>query len=138
MTTISIPVGGITVVSAQPRILSATGGATISSGAGVYRDTTDSLELKAIDVTSILSADAFGFLLENTTDGGGAVVVPNGEVVGGWSGLTKWATYFFDTGGSLTDDPTTDLASGEYVTQAGLAISTTEILINIIATGLVK
>ena len=135
MTTVAIPVGGISLDSTGANLLQAVCGATISSGAGVYRDVADDMELKALDVTDILSATAFGFLLDDSTNGNGAVVVPSGEILSGWAGLTKWSTYFFDTGGSLTDDPGTDLASGEYVVIAGLAISTTQILTNIVFTG---
>lgn len=136
MTTVAVPVSGVSVVDANPSLLYAVGGATINSGAGVYRDIADSLELKALDVTDILTADAYGFLLQGTTDGNGAVVVPSGNTLTGWSGLTQYAWYAFDTGGSLTDDPGTDLAANEYLVWAGFAISTSSIYVNIINTGL--
>lgn len=136
MTAVAIPVSGITLITPGATLIPVVGGATVASGAGVYRDPADSMEVKAVNVTAALSAFAYGILFQNITDGNGGLVVPNGVEIGGFTGLTKYKWYFFDTGGSYTDDPATDLASGEYVTSAFMATSTTQALVQIVYTGM--
>ena len=104
-----------------------TGGETIDTSS-----TPQAVYLKAAD-GKVYQCDAnagyeetynfVGFLVEDTSDGNDAIVQTHG-VVSGFSGLTAGSIYYLsNTAGVISTTP------GTYKKQVGLAISTTELLI---------
>lgn len=134
MTAIALPLSGITEVDTGT-LKSRTGGATISSGAMVGPDSNDNNELKTVDMTNSSTVTPEGFLYQDTIDGGGAQVAKTGRIIDGFAGMTAWNLYYCKTGGTIVDDPATDLTSGDKIITAGIALSATKLRVLVIDTG---
>lgn len=89
----------------------------------VYINTADD-EFYACDGNDQTKLEFHGFAIDNGTDGN-PVTVQHAGIVAGFSGLTKHAKYFVqDTAGTI------GTSRGTYEVYVGVAISTTEILID--------
>jgi hypothetical protein len=132
---ISIPVGGVQIGNASARPTFAVGGATLSVGQCVYKDATDSDELKATDVTTSAGATCVGVLLQKTADGEGAVYLGNGCELKGPT-FTKGTWYVCDNSGQI--NTYSALTAGEYVTFVGYGTDSGTMMVQIIVTGFTK
>ena len=106
-------------------IFSATAGETINGATtpvAVYMLDADN-EWYACDANVQTALDFKGFAITNGTDGNSFVIQTLG-VVNGFTGLTAGAKYY------VKDDKTLGTTPGTYEIYVGLAISTTEILID--------
>ena len=135
MATVTIPVGGVDVANTSTRPSFGTGGATITSGQCVYKDTADGNELKATDVTAEASAKCAGILLQDSADGEGAVFLANGSEVKNPS-FTEGTLYYADTNGAIVEY--SDLASGEWKCQIGYGNKSGNMVVNIVVEGETK
>ena len=109
-------------------------GATITSGQVIYKDTADSL-FKLADNNSATAAarSPYGIALNGGATGQPCKVLREGDITIG-STLTAGVTYYLsDTPGGIC--PVADLASGEYPTIIGIAISTTVLRVKIQSSG---
>lgn len=106
-------------------IKSVTAGATINGATlpvPVYQNTTDN-EYYACDGNVTTALKFQGFAVSNSTDGN-SMNIQIGGIVPGFSGLDEGVAYFLsDTVGTIQNTP------GTYPVMVGVAISTTELLI---------
>lgn len=108
-------------------------GEAIAHGDVIYYDTTN-LDNRKADADIEATAKAVGIAVTSATgDGAFVAVVRSGSIVLG-SVLTQGTEYYLGTtAGTIV--PKSDLASGDYVTRLGIAISATTLQVDIRATG---
>lgn len=104
---------------------SVTAGATINGATlpvPVYQNTTDN-QYYACDGNDLATLKFQGFAVSNSTDNN-PINIQTGGIVSGFSGLDEGVAYFVsDTVGTIQNSP------GTYPVMVGVAISTTELLI---------
>lgn len=109
-------------------------GATVTAGQMIYKDTSDGT-LKLADNNSATAAarTPLGMALNGGGAGQPCKFIKEGDVAMGAILTAGVAYYLSDTPGGIC--PVADLASGEYPTVIGIAISTTVLRIKINASG---
>jgi hypothetical protein len=109
-------------------------GATIAVGNSVYLDTTDN-EYKLADCDStVITAAAKGLAITPGVDGGLGYIARGGSVILVGTTLVVAESYIVsDTPGGMK--PIGDKASGDWVTKIGNAATTTQLDLDIRATG---
>lgn len=112
----------------------ATFGATVTAGQMIYKDTADA-SLKLADNNSATAAarTPLGMALNGGAAGQPCKFIKEGDVAVGTILTAGVAYYLSDTPGGIC--PVADLASGEYPTVIGIAISTSVLRIKINASG---
>jgi hypothetical protein len=109
-------------------------GATISAGQPLYLDDSDQ-EHKLADANAEGTAKARGIAITPGVDGGGGLVARSGAIVLVGATLAVGENYVVsDTAGAIM--PEADLSTGEYCTTLGRASSTTQLELNIQASGI--
>lgn len=110
-------------------------GGTIAKHDAVYIDTSDNNKVKAAVASAEASAAAYGMALHAASSGEYVLVAKNGATVTVGGGLTAKTRYV--VGGTAGEiELQSDLSGGEYITEFCFANSTTELIIDIRATGL--
>ena len=118
----------------QVRIVSGT--TTLTAGQAVYKDTADANQYKACDADAAASASCDGIMLNTANDGQPAMIVTAGTLTVG-AGVTVGIVYCVSVNpGGIC--PVTDLGSGDYVTVVGVGIAATQIMVDIINSGVAK
>ena len=108
-------------------------GATITPGQGCYLDTsTNRYELALGDAVG--TAELAGFAEHGANDGQPLSLISEGLITG-LTGLTAGETYVLsdDSAGDIMEIG--DLGTGDIVTIVGVALSTTTLYVNILASG---
>jgi len=109
-------------------------GGTITKHQIVYIDTSDNNEVKPTDADASASAVAYGMALHAAASGEFVLVAKNGATITVGGGLTANTRYVVSTtAGAIA--PQADLGSGDYITEVAFANSTTELVLDINATG---
>jgi hypothetical protein len=122
--------GGVTSSNIQV----VTYGATVTKMDILYSDSSDSNKYKPCDNSTAAAAQAIGFALTQGGDGDQGIIVKSGAKVIFGGTLAPGETYYVSsTTGAI--EPGTDLSSNDYITQVGIALTTTELLVNIEVTG---
>lgn len=101
-----------------------TAGETINGNTlpvAVYQDTADN-EFKVCDANDTAKLQFIGFAVSNSTDGNAINIQFNG-IVSGFTGLSEGTKYY------VQDDKTIGTTPGTYDILVGIAVSTTEIII---------
>ena len=109
-------------------------------GTPVYNDVNDGVKKAKADATG--TKDVMGLVLDASITAGvsgniqldGIISATTGQwdtAFGTTGGLTKGVRYYLSAGTSGLGTPTAPSAVGQYVVELGLAISTTELLLNI-------
>jgi hypothetical protein len=108
-------------------------GATVSLGNPLYLDTTDNKSKLADANASATTANAYCIALTPGIDGSYGLVAIGGSVELIGSTLAVGVYVLGSTAGSIV--PEADLTTGDYLTQIGLATSTTSLLLDFQVTG---
>lgn len=112
-------------------------GATVTAGQVVYRDATDSYDMKLAIATSAAAANAYGIALNGGADGQPSEVLrsglynPGGTVVVG-------QLYCVSAAAAGAIVPYGDLATTEYVSFIGIGITAALIYVNFTISGIAK
>lgn len=110
-------------------------GATIAVGDVLYLDTSDSEHKLADADNTEATAKVAGIAITPGVDGGNGIIATGGNIVlVGASMTTGDSQVLSGTAGKIQQDA--DLASSDWVTQIGRAVSSTEIKLSIDATGI--
>jgi hypothetical protein len=129
---------GITAVrpTANTQITKVTYGETVAVGQPVYLDTTDS-EYKLCDSNlSAAAATIRGIAVTPGVDGGYGYIATAGNIILVGTTMAVGETYYVGaTAGQI--NPDADVTTGWYVSSIGTAASTTQLDLNIKATGTV-
>lgn len=137
MADISVTAASVKVASATTRVQQVTYGGTVTHCQPLYSDSTDSNEYKPADADAAASSVAVGVSYTPGGDGDIGHIVTSGRINVGGAHLTQGVPYFVSTNaGGIC--PYGDLASGDYVTYIGTAISTSVLEVDIHATGIAK
>ena len=110
-----------------------TAGETITAGQAVYRDSGDNNECKKCDTTSAAKAAAYGIALNGASDGQPLAVLRSGNINPGATVAVGEVYTVSDTAGGIA--VAADNGSGDYVTVLGIGTTTSNIAIDIQATG---
>lgn len=98
-------------------------GATITAGQVVYKDSSDSDELKLADNDNTeTTADAYGIALCNASDGQPCPVFRKGVITIGATVVVGTQYVLSSTAGGIA--PAADLDTGDYVTSVGMGYTT--------------
>jgi len=109
-------------------------GDTITAGMPLYQDASDSDHLKPADAEDTAAkAVCIGIALNNGADGQPGSYAPSGSVVNLGVTLTVGTIYVLSAAGKIA--PSTDLASGDYVTVLGVATTAALLQLTIINSG---
>lgn len=111
-------------------------GAAITAGQVVYRDPSTGKYLLADSNSATAAARApRGIALHAASNNQPLMILTAGEItIGATLSPTAPAYYLSDTPGGIC--PLADIGSGEYISQIGLALSTTVLLVRIVSTGI--
>jgi len=130
---------GITAVrpTANTSVSNVAYGATLAAGQPVYLDSADT-EHKLTDANaSAATAVAKGITMTPGVDGGRGLIAEDGSIILVGTTMVVGETYYVGaTAGEIV--PSGDLATGHYVTRLGTAATTTQLDLNIKATGIVR
>ena len=111
-------------------------GATIAAGKPVYLDTSDNKYKLADNNASATTAASTGIALTPGVDGGYGYVATRGSIILVGTTMAVGETYYVGaTAGEIIPDA--DVATGNYVTRLGVASSTTQLDLEVKATGVV-
>lgn len=113
-------------------------GETITAGAFVYIDTTDSDKVKLAQADgTLLQANVYGVAAEGATAGQPIVIVISGDITYGTAAFIGAGVPFVlsATAGKMCLDA--DLVNTNYLTKIGHSISTTVLRLGILPTGMV-
>ena len=111
-------------------------GATLAAGQPVYLDAADN-EHKLADANDTLAKAAIvGVTITPGVDGGYGYIAVGGSIVlvGATGGVVGQPYVVSATAGSITEH--NDLTTGQYVSKVGTLASSTEMVLNIEATGI--
>lgn len=112
-------------------------GATISVGQSLYLDVADNEHKLADSNASASTAAAKGIAITPGVDAGYGLMATGGSVVLVGTTMVVGETYYVGaTAGTII--PSADLTTGDYVTRLGTASTTTQLNLDISATGIVK
>jgi len=132
---------GITAVrpTANTTVNSVVYGATIAAGIPVYRDAADS-EHKIADANlSAAAASAVGIAITPGVDAGYGLIATGGSIILVGTTMVVGETYFVGpTAGEIIPSADAAAATGSYMTRLGTAASTTQLDLDITATGIVR
>lgn len=117
-------------------VLDVTAGTTITAGDLVYEDTTDSNEYKLADAGAEASAVLAGMALNGASDGQPLRIITKGPVNPGATATVGEVYVVSETAGGIA--PIGDLLSGDYVAILGVATTTSNIQVDINASGVAK
>ena len=127
----------ITASQVQPADLSAhtfegVAGAAITAGQPLYKDSTDGNALKPADADAAASARCVGIAVAGAADGQPVRYQRTGDVtLGAGAAMTVGTVYVVSaTAGGIA--PLADLASGDYVSILGVAISASVLRLNLL------
>ncbi len=122
------------IAGANPNIRRGTAGATVTAGQSVYEDATDSNSWKLADNDDTAAkAAAIGIAMNDALDGQPLQIITGGTL-GLGAILTTGTVYVVSsTPGGIA--PWADLTSGEYITVLGVATSTSNLRMLLLATG---
>ena len=111
-----------------------TAGASITAGQTVYLDSSDN-KYKLFDADSATAAarELAGIALNNAANGQPLTVQYEGDITIGATVVAGVTYVGSDTAGGIM--PTADVETGDYVTVIGIGISTTQIRMKLIASG---
>jgi hypothetical protein len=123
-----------TVIPAIP-LDSVLNGVAMTAGLVVYRDSSNLLQIAGVSSATIHRALG---LYANSAGAAGqpSIIWGNGTRITGFPTLVAGTTYYLDASGAISEFA--DLATGEYVTRVGQAITTSIFEIDIKAMELTK
>ncbi len=134
MANYTITSGSVSIAEATARPSVVQVGEAVTEGQALYLKTSDSKYYKA-DSTSAAKASVVGIVVSPASTNGYALIQSNKKVVIGATVVAGDPIYLSATAGGGNICPHADLASTNYVTQIGHAVSTSEVLIDITALG---
>lgn len=114
-----------------------TGGATVAAGMPVYKDVADSNQYKPCKADAVATASCNGIALNSGADNQPLVIQAAGRIN---LGATLVVGMVYCVSDAVLGEivPYTDLGSGDYVTILGVAVSTSELELNIINSAVAK
>lgn len=133
MADVSITVANVELVSGTP--FSGIAGASITAGDAVYIDGTDSNKIKLADPTDAATDAAVGIAVSNATTGSTVLYAKSGAVVDIGGTVAVGGVYVCSGASAGGIAPEADLTSGDYVTILGVAITATNIKLNVFVSG---
>ena len=134
MSDLVITPSNVAIAASNARPVTVLAGATITAGMAVYLDSANSEYLPASGATES-EATIAGIAVTGCADAGYFLMQTSKSYIVGATVVTGTPYYVSDSGSGKIC-PHSDLASGDYVTLIGHAISTTEIDIEIAVTGI--
>ena len=135
MADLTITSANVKISNSNTRVVTVLAGEAIGIGEVVYLDTANSEYLLA-DASDATKALVAGIALTSAVDTGYFLMLTSNVYVVGATLVTGTPYYVSDTAGAGAICPHADLASGDFVTLLGHAISTTEIQLDIQPTGI--
>lgn len=106
-------------------------GATVTQGLAVYLDSSDNEWKLGNCETSATTAAVVGLALTSGADGQPGTIITGGNMT--CDNVVAGETYILSTAGKIC--PITDVAMNDYVTIIGVATSTTNLKLGILASG---
>ena len=126
---------GVATPDSQKNVVVRVAGGTIAKHDLVYIDTSDNNKVKVADNGAAATAVVYGMALHAASSGEYVLIATNGARLTVGGGPTAKTRYVL--GGTAGESELqSDLSGGEYITEVLLALSTTEIEIDINVTGL--
>lgn len=122
------------VEGASPERETGTAGATITAGQAVYKDSTDSYKLKLADAdASLATSQMVGISLHAASSGQPLAYIKGGNLNPGATVTVGTLYVLSDTAGGIR--PVADNGSGDYVTIIGVGTTSSNIRLQIYASG---
>lgn len=128
MADISITAGNVLLVTGTPEY--GTAGATITAGMPLYKDSAASNKLKAGKADAASTDEVVGIALHGASDGQPLAYAGAGCVVNMGATLALGKVYMLSAATAGGVAPVDDIATGNYVTVLGVAITTANLKLN--------
>ena len=113
-----------------------TAGATITAGQLLYKDSGDSNKFKLVDNDASATASVYGIALNGAASGQPIRVQTDGTITIG--GTVAVGTIYVSSSNAGGIAPSTDLASGDYTSVVGIALTTGTISMSIFNGGVAR
>lgn len=112
-------------------------GGTVTAGQPIYKDSTDNNDLKPAQADTAAKSKAIGVALHGASDGQPLEYATRGDVTFN-AVLTVGQVYVVSDAAAGGIAPVADLASGDYPTLLGVATTTTNLKLGILAAEVAK
>jgi len=135
MANYTITAANVAVATARSRASTVQAGEVITAGEMVYLDSVTQ-KYKLALATAEASAEVTGISISGAASDGYFLIVNSSTYIAGTTLVAGDPVFLSATAGAIC--PHADLIATNYITQIGIATSTTEIAINLDATGIAK